>query len=167
MMKKSFKNRSAVSPVIATILMVAITVVLAAVLYVMVMGFGSGPSSNPTIALSKSSTAIAHQERIEVTSITEATPYSNLKISLVGTTSTVGTAPTGTTTVTYTWSTPLSATSATGIVSCTLTDLLGDGKLGAGDYFLVTAIGNGTPITLSLLYGSESASIASSDWVST
>ena len=39
MMKKSWK-KSAVSPVIATILMVAITVVLAAVLYVMVMGFG-------------------------------------------------------------------------------------------------------------------------------
>jgi archaeal type IV pilus assembly protein PilA len=41
-MKKMWKNRKdAVSPVIATILMVAITVVLAAVLYVMVMGFGS------------------------------------------------------------------------------------------------------------------------------
>jgi len=39
---KMRKNREAVSPVIATILMVAITVVLAAVLYVMVMGFGGG-----------------------------------------------------------------------------------------------------------------------------
>jgi flagellin-like protein len=38
---KMRKNREAVSPVIATILMVAITVVLAAVLYVMVMGFGA------------------------------------------------------------------------------------------------------------------------------
>jgi len=42
-MKKMWKlNNKAVSPVIATILMVAITVVLAAVLYVMVMGFGGG-----------------------------------------------------------------------------------------------------------------------------
>ncbi len=48
MMKKSWKNRSGVSPVIATILMVAITVVLAAVLYVMVMGFGGGSGQNPT-----------------------------------------------------------------------------------------------------------------------
>jgi archaeal type IV pilus assembly protein PilA len=41
-MKKLWKmKKDAVSPVIATILMVAITVVLAAVLYVMVMGFGS------------------------------------------------------------------------------------------------------------------------------
>jgi len=42
-MKKMWKlNNKAVSPVIVTILMVAITVVLAAVLYVMVMGFGGG-----------------------------------------------------------------------------------------------------------------------------
>ncbi len=38
------KKDDAVSPVIATILMVAITVVLAAVLYVMVMDFGGGGS---------------------------------------------------------------------------------------------------------------------------
>ena len=41
-MWKTRRNKEAVSPVIATILMVAITVVLAAVLYVMVMGFGGG-----------------------------------------------------------------------------------------------------------------------------
>ncbi len=39
------KDESAVSPVIATILMVAITVVLAAVLYVMVSGLLSGPGA--------------------------------------------------------------------------------------------------------------------------
>ncbi|HPD09254.1 MAG TPA: type IV pilin, partial [Methanomassiliicoccales archaeon] len=39
------KNTKAVSPVIATILMVAITVVLAAVLYVMVMGFGGSDTA--------------------------------------------------------------------------------------------------------------------------
>ena len=41
------KDESAVSPVIATILMVAITVVLAAVLYVMVSGLISGPGAGP------------------------------------------------------------------------------------------------------------------------
>jgi flagellin-like protein len=52
-MKKMWKNRKdAVSPVIATILMVAITVVLAAVLYVMVMGFGGqGGQETPTITM--------------------------------------------------------------------------------------------------------------------
>lgn len=45
------KDSEAVSPVIATILMVAITVVLAAVLYVMVLGFGTDTSSTPTTTL--------------------------------------------------------------------------------------------------------------------
>ncbi len=40
-------NYSAVSPVIATILMVAVTMILAAVLYVMVMGFEPGGDINP------------------------------------------------------------------------------------------------------------------------
>lgn len=41
------KDEHAVSPVIATILMVAITVVLAAVLYVMVTGLLTGPGTGP------------------------------------------------------------------------------------------------------------------------
>ena len=41
-MKQIWKRKDGVSPVIATILMVAITVVLAAVLYVMVSGYMSG-----------------------------------------------------------------------------------------------------------------------------
>src|SRR5438309_12058808 len=41
------KDEAAVSPVIATILMVAITVVLAAVLYVMVSGLITGPGGTP------------------------------------------------------------------------------------------------------------------------
>jgi flagellin-like protein len=58
-MKKLWKMRKdAVSPVIATILMVAITVVLAAVLYVMVMGFGGqGGQETPTITMTYQKTA--------------------------------------------------------------------------------------------------------------
>lgn len=44
------KNQRAVSAVIGTILMVAVTVVLAAVLYVMVSGIGPGSTSNPPTA---------------------------------------------------------------------------------------------------------------------
>jgi len=51
------KNDSAVSPVIATILMVAITVVLAAVLYVMVLGIGGGSTDTTIVTMTKSSTA--------------------------------------------------------------------------------------------------------------
>ena len=62
MMKKMWKIRkdnSAVSPVIATILMVAITVVLAAVLYVMVMGFGGSTGSTaPAVTLQKNANVV-------------------------------------------------------------------------------------------------------------
>jgi len=56
------KREEGVSPVIATILMVAITVVLAAVLYVMVMGMvSSGPAPDEPLGLNqqtKNSTAV-------------------------------------------------------------------------------------------------------------
>lgn len=52
-MKKS-RNDDGVSPVIATILMVAITVVLAAVLYVMVIGIStSGPTAETPLGLNQ------------------------------------------------------------------------------------------------------------------
>jgi flagellin-like protein len=50
-MKKIWRNEEGVSPVIAVILMVAITVVLAAVLYVMVSGMMGGTTTAPTGAL--------------------------------------------------------------------------------------------------------------------
>ena len=44
-MKKMYRKEEGVSPVIATILMVAITVVLAATVYIMVAGLGGGGTS--------------------------------------------------------------------------------------------------------------------------
>ncbi len=64
------KNSEAVSPVIATILMVAITVVLAAVLYVMVMGFNTGSGGNATGALDANKVS-ATQYRVSLLSITQ------------------------------------------------------------------------------------------------
>lgn len=58
MRKVSCLRRSrpeAVSPVIATILLVGITVVLAATLYVMVFGFGTNVNTPPTATFTKSS----------------------------------------------------------------------------------------------------------------
>ena len=46
---KASRQDEAVSPVIATILMVAITVVLAAVLYVLVIGLVDGPPDTPPV----------------------------------------------------------------------------------------------------------------------
>jgi flagellin-like protein len=168
MMKKMWKNRSGVSPVIATILMVAITVVLAAVLYVMVMGFGTS-SSAPTAAIDGSATSTTHQEKIVVTSISSPQLYADMKVSLVFTdkTTTGGASGTyvvsmsGTTTATLT---PSPAMVSTTVGTITFVDLAADGKVSTGDYFLVTGVEAGDAFTMNLLYGSDSTSIASESW---
>jgi len=64
------KDESAVSPVIATILMVAITVVLAAVLYVMVSGLLTGPGTGPrAMAVNIRLTADGSNWSVEITQI--------------------------------------------------------------------------------------------------
>src|SRR5512137_1388558 len=71
-MKKTWairKDSEAVSPVIATILMVAITVVLAAVLYVMVLGFGGTSVTTPAATYSKA--PVTNGEQINIVSITK------------------------------------------------------------------------------------------------
>jgi len=57
------KDKAGVSPIIAIILMVAITVVLAATIYVWVSGMGKGGTSTPSLSLvqtSKNATAISY-----------------------------------------------------------------------------------------------------------
>jgi flagellin-like protein len=58
MMKKSWKNHSAVSPVFAAILMVAITVVLAAVLYVTAMRIGPTPGDSAPVMSAQKDTIL-------------------------------------------------------------------------------------------------------------
>ncbi|MGC8996201.1 MAG: archaellin/type IV pilin N-terminal domain-containing protein, partial [Thermoplasmata archaeon] len=61
-MKAIYGKEKGVSPVIATILMVAITVVLASAVYLMVSGYiGSSPSKPTSMAFSVSSTANSTQ----------------------------------------------------------------------------------------------------------
>ena len=65
------KDTEAVSPVIATILMVAITVVLAAVLYVMVLGFGGTQTTTPAATYQKTTDATTNGAKITIVSITK------------------------------------------------------------------------------------------------
>jgi flagellin-like protein len=124
MMKKMWKNRSGVSPVIATILMVAITVVLAAVLYVMVMGFGgSSGGSAPAVKLSNEGSKV-------IINVNPASNFDQLKFSVDGgdpvvfddaakATSDVGTTP----------------------ATATFADAGNDDKVTTGDYFTTTGSG--------------------------
>jgi flagellin-like protein len=62
MVKVLYKKEKGVSPVIATILMVAITVVLASAVYLMVSGYiGTSPSKPVAIGVSPSTTSSATQ----------------------------------------------------------------------------------------------------------
>src|SRR5713226_4938626 len=74
------KDERAVSPVIATILMVAITVVLAAVLYVMVSGLITGPGAQkPLVTFSSVTKVNAVTWTFTVASAQPAVAQSNYK----------------------------------------------------------------------------------------
>lgn len=118
------RNEEAVSPVIATILMVAITVVLAAVLYVMVSGLiGGTTASEPNVQLAQADGQGANVWKINVAGVSESKDADSFKAIVL---------KNG-----VLWRTldPLDTGSATNI---TYTDLGGEGKLTTGDYFLVT-----------------------------
>ncbi|MCE5295852.1 MAG: type IV pilin N-terminal domain-containing protein [Euryarchaeota archaeon] len=124
------KKKEAVSPVIATILMVAITVVLAAVLYVMVMGFGGDTTSSPNVDLTKSG------DRYYI-AINEPVDYDNMEFKVVTTTSGLAVAFSDGV-VAYDTTTGLSANST---ASAKFVDVGGDDKVTDGDYFTVTGSG--------------------------
>jgi flagellin-like protein len=156
-MWKMKKSKEAVSPVIATILMVAITVVLAAVLYVMVMGFGSNPDSNPTMSLSDSASGAPHEQKVLIADVSDPIANSSLKISLV--VNGVAYTLTGTAGA-WTGSLP------TGVTVKVVSLESADGKMNTGDYVLVTDTTAGHTMVFSFLYGSEGKSIGSADWTS-
>ena len=127
---------SGVSPVIATILMVAITVVLAAVLYVMVSGFTHSPGTANSAGLNEAQ-ANSTNWTVTIASVSASNiPISNLKIVVNGTT----------------WSgTPLSGTPDTNHVhSVVLFILSGNSQtyLQSGDYFTIVSTGTNNAASL-------------------
>lgn len=103
-MAKRLKD-SGVSPVIATILMVAITVVLAAVLYVMVSGFTHSPGTANSAGLNEAQNS-AHNYTVSISSVSASNiPVSNLRLVISGGTD-------GSSSFSSTWTSPLT-TSAT------------------------------------------------------
>lgn len=85
-MRKSWiirKDEKAVSPVIATILMVAITVVLAAVLYVMVTGLLSGPGpTRPQITVAQPE-AVTNGFSFSIAGASQTKANSNYKVNFL------------------------------------------------------------------------------------
>jgi flagellin-like protein len=162
-MKKTWairKDAEAVSPVIATILMVAITVVLAAVLYVMVLGFGGDTGNTPTATYSDEGVTDGRKVTILAIQASDPVPWDDVTIQLTDGTAFATWEPTKADlegdagdSMNY------SDDDLGGLtVWCTVVDLGGDGYVSASDYFIFTADFDGD-YEAWLLYEDNSAKI--------
>jgi len=160
------KDAEGVSPVIATILMVAITVVLAAVLYVMVLGFGSGGTSTPTVQIT-SRTATADGYKLTLTAPTSEVTWTDLTVILQdGTNSATWStftqaALTGTTVETQS----LTSSDLGSTFYCNVTDMGGNGIMSNGDYFTIEgAFASGTQYTVTLMHEPTDGQMVAQTW---
>ncbi len=162
------KDDQAVSPVIATILMVAITVVLAAVLYVMVSGLigGTTTTAKPTVSLTYS--RLTNGVDVIVGGITPTSAPSNFKVNMENvTTTSFGTAvlmPTST------GSPGVNVAIASGgpTVNIVWQNPGGSGQLSQGDHFVVTttpsAFKAGNTYSFILVWASDGATLTTISW---
>jgi flagellin-like protein len=147
-MKKMWKFRKdsrAVSPVIATILMVAITVVLAAVLYVMVSGYGGGGETAPTGDFTGATKDSTYVEKLTFGPFSKDTTPTQIKI-VIGNGTTTPVTYLFQTDTTGTLSVASGSTADPGIDYVNYTDLGGDSKVSNGDYITIDfdAVGTGS-----------------------
>jgi flagellin-like protein len=155
-MWKMRKDKSAVSPVIATILMVAITVVLAAVLYVMVMGFGGTSNNTPTGAIT-SVTGTSSNKVITFGAISPTTIWNNVKISIQSGAAT----PVLSNSITSTTGTVAVPITLTGY-TLSGTNLAANGNINNGDSITITTgLTAGSSYTVALIYVPTGGSICS------
>ena len=151
-MRKVYKKRDedAVSPVIATILMVAITVVLAAVLYVMVIGMSEGSGDTAPVGAMASMTATSNSTAtLTFRTFSPVPPPMDNKVVL--TPSDGGT--------TYEYSFPNAPTAADTTMTATAgttgvyTDQnYGGNAISSGDYLKVTGLTSGITYTISIFH---------------
>lgn len=150
-MKRSWKDRKGVSPVIATILMVAITVVLAAVLYVMVMGLGD-ISTTPNGQITKVEKTGTGEYKLTLSTFSPSTKLTDIKVNVNGTLFTSSDGKTWVPDKDYTYK-----------ITVTVTDQAGDGKVSQGDYITVKLADGATvapsSFTVAILHGPSGGEI--------
>jgi flagellin-like protein len=128
------KSREAVSPVIATILMVAITVVLAAVLYVMVMGFGTTGNQTPLGSLTTVTKLSPTTYKINFGVVSPDTKFEDCGARID---------PVAGSLVPVTTFNNEGMSPSNSVVDIGLADLGDDGKISVGDYLIITTNTNG------------------------
>jgi FlaG/FlaF family flagellin (archaellin) len=163
-------NSEAVSPVIGTILMVSTTVVLVAILFVMVIGFGGNSFSPSVLVLDKSS--VPNGYKVQLTEATADVKWGDIIIQL-------NEGPNTTSWTNLTTADLVSSTSPTMwhhgsplhldnlSVFLNITDLSGNGKIDRGDSLTFTTCSSPTFVTtltytLTLVYKPTGGSILSS-----
>ena len=158
------KDAEGVSPVIATILMVAITVVLAAVLYVMVLGFGGTSTQTPTSSLTKST--VTSGVKMTFAPVSVDTQWSDVTILLSDGTNTQQWTPLTTDLDNATTAKYVSASKTLGSLTIYLniTDLAGNGYVNQGDYFTATTpsastFSSATTYTVTIMHDPTAAEI--------
>ena len=160
------RDEEGVSPVIATILMVAITVVLAAVLYVMVSGLISGPgTSKPQVTFSSQDCSGVPPSRQCTASVAGASQTNDLnKYKIVVTNTTGG----GNVQAIAAFVLDTSAHTGTGAystLSFRYTDLGSEGRLNSGDTFTLSGVtASGLTFKASLLWGADNSEIQAQVW---
>ncbi|OGS45408.1 MAG: hypothetical protein A3K66_01965 [Euryarchaeota archaeon RBG_16_67_27] len=156
------KDEQAVSPVIATILMVAITVVLAAVLYVMVSGLLGGQTTNRPVLTFGAAQSSEGNVSFSIASVSQSFPFSSYKLTLQ-----VGTV-TGSAAAVLDEPSFTSITVGTTVYRVYWSDLGDENNLNDGDSFRVT--GNGVVLptgsyTFYLLWSADNAQIQTKSWL--
>ncbi len=148
-MKKMYlKKEEGVSPVIATILMVAITVVLAATVWLLVSGYmGGGTGTQITGSFASKEIVKPGSWKLTFAQFQPSTNISSLKVSISagGNTYTVTKWTYNTAT---NWTATLSGTPTFGVY---YHDLAGNGVINSGDYLLLTGLTSGTTYTVTIL----------------
>jgi flagellin-like protein len=152
--RKLSDDREAVSPVIAVILMVAITVVLAAVLYVMVGGLISGPGTTTPTGQLTASSVNATASKVTFTSLSPETKWDDCRLRLTDNSGN-----------SHTWSLTYSAGSVNvatqggsadfggaHVVMMTIDEVAGTNKISQGDSATIFYLEAGRTYTATLIH---------------
>ncbi len=136
--------------------MVAITVVLAAVLYVMVSGLiGPTGSGNPTVAFSPARIIGTNQWRLDVGSVSSAVALSSYQVVVLnGTTAAISARTVVAGNI---------CTTGCGGLTLTYTDVNGDNKLTGGDFFVLSGTGTGFTYQMQLIWLASGSRIVSTN----
>jgi flagellin-like protein len=168
------RSRSeAVSPVIATILLVGITVVLAATLYVMVFGFGTNTNTPPAATFTKDS--VPGGFKFTFTPFSKDTTWEKIAIVLTDDSNAISfnnTTTVSMSSLTGTMMTMKHCDGSRALGALTIwmnaTDLAGNGYVNQGDSVTLTAAGGqfskSTTYTIVLLYKPTGDTITSQDF---